>query len=276
MFKKTDGMRMEATPERVMAVCRLLAECSKEQSSFKGLSSDEIVSALTLEPADNSAAGTVKRAIAVAGDGEIGAITAKDGRYTLAAEPSDIATSAAFRRYVASRVLGRKDTAFVRFTSWILGQNEKIFGMGDWENISVSFKNSVQDAETGVANENSVLGWRFWAAFLGLGYLSGTMFLPNMKVRIQDLLATDFNLAFSYDTTVRAEEFIPWLSAHLPEVSLTKTLPLAVSSGLRTLENLGLVHMEDWQDSHHVKLYPVSGAPLNSFTHITVRKEVLG
>ena len=46
--------------------------------------------------------------------------------------------------------------------------------------------------ELAALNENAVLGWRFWAAFLGLGYLSGTMIIPNMKLRLEDILATTY------------------------------------------------------------------------------------
>ena len=57
-------------------------------------------------------------------------------------------------------------------------------------------------------NENAVLGWRFWAAFLGLGYLSGTMIIPNMKIRVQDVLATNFSKKFKFNEAIQAYDFI--------------------------------------------------------------------
>lgn len=93
--------------------------------------------------------------------------------------------------------------------------------------------------ELSALNENAVLGWRFWAAFLGLGYLSGTMIIPNMKLRLEDILATTYTEKFRYDETILAQDFMLWLSTKLPEVEIESKLPLALSAGLRTLHELG-------------------------------------
>ena len=60
--------------------------------------------------------------------------------------------------------------------------------------------------ELATLNENAVLGWRFWAAFLGLGYLSGTMIIPNMKLRLEDVLATTYTEKLKYNETILAQE----------------------------------------------------------------------
>ena len=122
--------------------------------------------------------------------------------------------------------------------------------------------------------ENTALGWRFWAAFLGLGYLSGTMLIPNMKLRIQDILATSFSDRFQYGEAILAKDFIQWLTTRLPEADLRDRLPLAVSAGLRTLHELGLIKLESWRDSVRVPLYRIDGDPINEFSHITVYEEV--
>ena len=126
--------------------------------------------------------------------------------------------------------------------------------------------------ELAALNENAVLGWRFWAAFLGLGYLSGTMIIPNMKLRLEDILATTYTEKFKYNETVIAQDFILWLSTKIPEVEIGSNLPLALSAGLRTLHEIGLIKLETWSDSTPIMLYYVDGDPINGFTHISVKE----
>ena len=100
------------------------------------------------------------------------------------------------------------------------------------------------------------------------------MIIPNMKIRIEDVLATTFADKFNYDEAIRATDFITWISTKMPEVDMSGKLPLAFSAGLRTLHELGLIKLETWRDSNRVFLYSVDGDPINDFSHITVRKEV--
>ena len=144
--------------------------------------------------------------------------------------------------------------------------------MDKWEVMAVT--SGEENAELSAVDENAVLGWRFWAAFLGLGYLNRTMFLPNMKIRLQDVFATSFAQRFKYGETIRATEFIDWLSSKLPEVSFNNRLPLAISAGFRTLHELGLIKLETWRDSNRIMLFFVDGDPINDFSHITVSEEV--
>ena len=158
------------------------------------------------------------------------------------------------------------------FTKWLIAQNDNLFSLDKWEVMAVTSGEDVK--ELSAVDENAVLGWRFWATFLGIGYLSRTMFLPNMKIRLQDILATSFNQKFKYGETIRATDFIDWLSGKLPEADLSNKLPLAVSAGLRTLHELGLIKLETWRDSNKIMLFFVDGDPINDFSHITVSEEV--
>ena len=115
----------------------------------------------------------------------------------------------------------------------------------------------------------------FWAAFLGLGYLSGTILIPNMKTRIQDVLSTEFSAQFVFDQPIRAEEFLSWIASRIPEVDYRRdNLPLAFSAGLRTLNALGLIELQVQRDTDVIRLYYVDGDPNNAFSHIVVREVV--
>lgn len=264
MFKKNpDGMRMEPTPERVLSVCRMVAR--------KKISREELREVLTLGKDGEKELDQIDKSITLALD-EISAIKKKDNFFELAVSEDVIASPEAFRKFVSAKVFSRKDTTFTMFTKWLVSQNDKIFALKNWEIIAKTCAAEIQELSS--LDENAVLGWRFWASFLGVGYLSRTMILPNMKIRLQDILANNYSQSFKYGETVRATDFITWLSSKMPEADLTGTLPLAVSAGLRSLDELHLIKLEAWRDSNRIKLFLVDSYPLNDFSHITVSEEV--
>lgn len=255
-----DNMRMEPTPERVYSACRIIERMSLSRSQLK--------EAMALGEPGTKNYGEVNAAIKVALD-ELHLLVNKDDILYLAIDPEILSTPISFRRYVSSIVFKRADSTFVRFSSWYISKNEAIFPLNSWE---VKAKTAAQE-NSGLQgmSENAALGWRFWAAYLGLGYLHGTTLIPNMKIRLQDLLATDFPKAFNYDEPIRSSDFIFWLSGKLPEVKVTTPLPLALSAGMRTLHELGFIYMEARPDTERVPLYYVDGDPINDFSHITVK-----
>lgn len=266
MFRTNpDGMRMEPTPERVLSVCRLIAQ--------KSLTHEELRQAMTLGKNDEKAIDQINKSLAVALE-ELNIIRTRNNLLELAVTPDVLATSISFRRYIANTVMLKKDTTFHMFTKWVVSKNEELFGYKTWETMAKV--SSAEVPELSGMSENAALGWRFWATFLGIGYLCGTMLIPNMKIRIEDLLATAFADKFTYDEPIRATEFVNWLLTRIPEADISSTkLSLALSAGLRTLHELGQVKLETWRDSNRIFLYPVDGDPINDFSHITVREEGL-
>ena len=264
MFKvNPDGMRMEPTPERVLSVCRLIAH--------KNMTRDEVRKAMTLGINDEKELDQINKSINVALE-ELSIIKAQDDNLVLAVDPDVIVSPTSFRRYVSPRVLTAKDTTFHMFTKWLIAQNERIFSLKSWEGMAKTCGSEVK--ELSALNENAVLGWRFWATFLGIGYLSGTMIIPNMKLRLEDILATTYTEKFKYNETVLAQDFMLWLSAKIPEIEISSRLPLALSAGLRTLHEVGLIKLETWSDSPPILLYYVDGDPINGFTHISVKEAI--
>lgn len=264
MFKANpDGMRMEPTPERVLSVCRLVAH--------ESMTRDDVRRDMTLGSSDEKEADQIAKSIHVALE-ELSLIRSQADKLVLAVNPAVIASPAAFRRYVSSRVFFAKDTTFYMFTKWLISQNERIFGLKTWEALAKTCGSEVK--ELSALKDNAVLGWRFWAAFLGIGYLSGTMIIPNMKLRLQDILAAAYTEKFRYNETVLAQDFMRWLGPKIPEAEINGPLPLALSAGLRTLHEVGLIRLETWSDSVPVMLYYVDGDPVNSFTHISVKEAI--
>lgn len=264
MFKvNPDGMRMEPTPERVLSICRLIAH--------KTMTRNEVRKIMALSDGDEKKFDQINKSINVALE-ELAIIKAQADNLILAVDPAVIASPTSFRRYVSSRVFSAKDTTFYMFTKWLIAQNERIFLLKSWEGMAKTCGSEVK--ELSALNENSVLGWRFWAAFLGIGYLSGTMIIPNMKLRLEDILATTYTEKFKYNETILAQDFMFWLSTKIPEVEIGSKLPLALSAGLRTLHEMDLIKLETWSDSTPIMLHYVDGDPINSFTHISVKEAI--
>lgn len=264
MFKvNPDGMRMEPTPERVLAVCRLIAHSS--------LTREDVRKLMTLGNDDENELDQINKSISVALD-ELAILKVQDDQLMLAVDPSILASTTSFRRYVGARVFYQNNTTFYIFTKWLIAQNDSIFALKSWEGIAKTCGSEIGELST--LNENAVLGWRFWASFLGIGYLSGTMIIPNMMTRLTDILAMDFSKRFKFEEPILSYEFISWLSSRMPEVDMSHKLPLALSAGLRTLHELGFIKLETWRDSDRIMLFYVDGDPINDFSHITVTEAI--
>ena len=87
-------------------------------------------------------------------------------------------------------------------------------------------------------------------------------------------MATTYTEKFKFNETILAQDFVFWLGTNLPEVEIGDKLPLALSAGLRTLHEVGLIKLETWSDSTPIMLYHVDGDPINSFTHISVKEAI--
>ena len=262
-YDNPDPMRPEPTPERVLAVCRLLADWP--------MAKEQLQDTMTLSKTGEKSSAEINSALDVAMR-DLQLISAKDGKLYYTGSPDILQTTTNFRRFVASQVFLRKSSTFFLFSQWMIACNDRMTSLQGWQNMSLQAKNEVSALSS--LDENAITGWRFWAAFLGLGYLSGTMIIPNMKLRIQDVLATQYTKENTYGVTISAKAFATWLNSKLPEADCTGTMPLAVSAGLRTLHELNLIHMETRRDTERVPLFYVDGDPINEFSHITVLEEV--
>lgn len=263
MFQKApDSMIPDPTPERVYAICRMVAHQS--------MTKDELKDAMSLGNPSNSNYSEFNASLSVATN-DLGALKYVDDKLQLAVDASCFVSPAAFRRFVSSKVFLVKDSSFLLFTKWYIAQNERVFTLDDW-GVKASTASKEVSALRGM-KENDAYGWRFWAMFLGLGYLSGTSLIPNAKIRLEDLFITEFPKSFPYNEPVQAIDFRSWLAAKMPEADLSGIWPMAVSAGLRTLHELDIIKLEARRDTDRIKLYFVDGDPINEFSHISVREE---
>lgn len=265
MFTKhPDSMRMEPTPERVFSISRLISQRTVSKDELK-----ELVS-VGKSNTSSSSSSIINYSLDVA-EKDLELIRLIDGKYILVVDPAILSTPRSFRQYVSNKAFSDESSTFYMFSRWYISKNEDVFSLGSWEVQAKTAEREVPKLKG--LDENAALGWRFWAAFLGLGYLNETTLIPNMKNRIQDVLSSSLEKQFAFGEPIRAVDFLGWADTLFPECDFTSGLSLGFSAGLRTLNELGLVSFDLKKDTDKISLYKVE-SEINEFSHITVAKEV--
>jgi len=257
MFERypDNKLKPEPTPERVMAMLRTLAGGPVARPQLAKMMT---LSAESPSSAYNILFDAVR---------ELGFLHEMDGVVTLCLEPAKFADYASLRRTVSGIVFNRPESSFYQMSQEVLALNEEILAADNWEHLANLISN-----EKFTFNEENVLGWRWWASFLGLGYLHATTFIPNLAVRIRDVLHT----ADSYPrgTELPAAVFVDKLEALCPESRASRherILGLGVSNGLRLLAQQGVLEIKNELDAERWSLHYIEVHRINSFTHVVVR-----
>lgn len=255
MFKENDNMRPGPTPERVLAICRLISQGSYTyQDIYKECTLSEEV-----EMNDEAIRSSIDSAE------ELGFIKKNNDIYELSIDEKNLESAKLFRRLVSSVVFKNNKTTFFKLTEWFIKNSDEVLKINRFDDFAATA------AKSGVptVTENDVLGWRFWMRYLGFAYLYNKTLIPNMKTRIEDAL-----LDLPKDTKMTCTQFVGWMKENLPETASTCSealLPLAVSNGLRVLHNEGVIELISTRDAVKTSLYPLNGVELNDFSEIVVR-----
>ena len=257
MFKKHyDRMRPGATPERVLAIARMIRQ--------KPMGQMEVAKLCELRDDVSALSEGIRYTLAAAE--ELGLIENREGKYHFVAEDQAVASPSGFRRYVSPRVLSKGDTTFFKTTEWFVSSNKAVLPLNTFATVAAEI------VKSGLSHvdENDVLGWRFWIRFLGLGYQYEKTLIPNLCIRLQDAMHN-----IPVGTEMSGTEFLTWLKTNVPEATSSCTqagLCLAVSNGLRTLHDLGKIQIASANDAEKVYLYPLPGVRRNDFSAILVKE----
>lgn len=255
MFKENDNMRPGPTPERVLAVCRLISQGSySNQEIYKECALDE-----NADLNDEAIRSSIDSAE------ELGFIKKNKDKYELIIEEKHLESAQTFRRRISSVAFKNKKTTFFRLTEWFIKNSDEVLKINRFDDLAAIA------AKTGVPSvtENDILGWRFWMRYLGFAYQYNKTLIPNMKTRIEDAL---FDLP--KDKKMTCTQFVGWIKESIPEAASAcseASLPLAVSNGLRVLNNEGAIELISTRDAVRTSLYPLNGVELNDFSEIIVR-----
>lgn len=255
MFKENDSMRPGPTPERVLAICRLLERNAYGQTELYKLSqlSNEAVSE-----------ESVKHSVQAAK--ELGLIKEDKGKYVFAMNADSLESAKSFRRMIAPVIFERSDSTFFKLTEWFIANSDKVLELSKFDEYAAEASKSGLVSIT----ENDVLGWRFWMRFLGHAYQYSKTLIPNMNIRLEDAMSE-----LPRGTHMTCSQFVVWLKEHVPEAATScneRSLPLAVSNGLRTLQEEGKIEMIATKDAIRTGLYPLRGVDKNDFSDIVIKE----
>lgn len=245
-------MATEPIPIRVFALYNLVAD-------KKAIEKSKLRKLMEPEELDQDKTSYFSQVLSTAL--ELGIVVEHDGSMIEPSVDKKILKSIGdFRFYSASQLEKFADGDFYRVTGTILNCNEEIF---TWGSISDSpFRAQLKERLGLNLDDKAMRGWRFWAQFLGFGYMNGMYFSPNAYVFVRDTLS---KCNLKKNMSIPFPAFLAEIGVFYKE--LIKVSPekhylnIAFSSALRQLHENGEIELQynkDRQDS--MLLYPLQGA----------------
>ena len=123
--------------------------------------------------------------------------------------------------------------------------------------------------------EDDMRAWRFWASYLGFGYLHDMFVMPNMYQYLKAMISV---APIEKEKEYTIGEFIeiirPYTDVAISNIGADKKFGLALSSGLRLLNDRDEIVLSHKLDSKNVWfLYEDDLHSIKStVTHVTVRR----
>lgn len=260
LFDKNDFIP-ENTPERLYAILKIINNNTFTKEELK-----EIVTPIGLNKNTNG----FDKVFNIA-KGKL--IKENDFDYSIncLVEDKYLESIDTFRRYMAKMAFSEKNL-FNEFTSWYISQNDNVFFYKKAEDLS----SRLTDGFTKI-DKKFIYGWRFWASFLGYGYLHDIFLIPNMAVRIEDVLIE--NKKVEVNKEINFTKFMDFIITNCPEITnciQESSLCIALSNGLRTLHDAGKVELINNFDSDDVwQLFRMESHDIIENVTSIVIKEVL-
>lgn len=155
-----------------------------------------------------------------------------------------------FKLFAVSKMDTFDGEQFFRFTNTVVNMNEKIY---EFSNIADSTMLNIVSSQIGQQiTAPMARGWRFWAQFLGFGYMNNMAFLPNAYIFVKNVLRLmDLEKRKEYtidDFMTRFSQYGKILSSNLqPE----RNMNIALSSALRELHDNGEIELKYGSDAEN-------------------------
>ena len=245
-----------ATPERVFALC----QCVEEK---KNVSDSSLRKMLEPDYAKNSNYYSAIRDAAI----ELDLIDYND-YISLKVEPDVIKNIEAMRNYINSNISNISHGAFYAITKTYFSLGEKIFG--EIKNMSGAAA-IISNVSNVTVNDVAMRAWRFWASFLGFGYLDSMLIIPNAAVFIKDLIDA---------SSIKKKEYISmndFFAEISPSISIIvdvnkRNLNYGATAGILTLEQLGILEMTEILDHDVWNIADIDIKRRPIITNIKVKK----
>lgn len=256
MFK--GKMITTAIPERVYTLCKIVEKGSITSNDLKEKMEPEFLKNGSLYFNDYKNAAE-----------ELGLITIADDLISLTVEPKTIKSISNMRTYVNSQLEKFNSGQFYLVTNAYFEKDKDIFK----EDKNIANLGPLFSEMTGMqVDAVAMRAWRFWASFLGFGYLQDMFIIPNARVFLEDLIKV---FDFEKNRKYAVSEFMSLLGSKKNIVisnTEEKKLNYGVSNGLRALHDAGIIKMEHILDQTDLwTLSPLKAYSNDStITNITV------
>lgn len=252
-------MRTEAIPERVYSLCHILKDGTKEERDIRNM----------VEPMVNESTSyfSVVRDAAR----QLGLINYDEDskQMELVVKEEYISSYTNFRRLVNRTIDKLSKGQFYRTVQAYMYHSNSLFLIDkDLQSVSklVGVINEYDNSLN--LNEENMRAWRFWASFLGFGYLHDMFFLPNAAVFLKDSIS---NCCIEKGKVYTLDEFIERLHPYIDiciskeDVNLRK-MNLALSNAFRTLFDLKIITLKSVNDRRDE--WNMTNMPLHLFSSV--------
>ena len=257
MFK--NKMVTTAIPERVYTLCKIVEK--------KAISSNEAKE--KMEPSYLEQKSSYFNEYRNAAE-ELHLITITDNVLSLEVNPSILKNMDTMRFYINGQLNQFRDGQFYKVTKAYFDMGEEILrGEQNVANMA-----SIMSLKSGISVDSMAMrAWRFWAAYLGFGYLQDMFVIPNADIFLWDIIKmAGFDKNKRYPVTGFLERLRPYGDIIIDSSNGNKTFSFGVSNGLRTLQDAGYIRMESIMDQEDTwNLYHIDELSANEeVTNITV------
>ena len=203
---------------------------------------------------------------------ELQLIVITDNVLSLAVDPSVIKDMDSMRFYVNGQLDRFREGQFYKVTKAYFSMGESILhGEQNVANMA-----SAMTLRAGIQVDSMAMrAWRFWASYLGFGYLQDMFVIPNADVFLHDIIEkVGFDKNKRYSITEFLEKLRPHSDIIIDPSSGSKTFSFGVSNGLRTLQDAGYIKMEYIMDQEDTwNLYHINELSASeTVTNMTVLK----
>lgn len=255
-------MPTPAIPERVYALCKIVEKKAMPTAEVKEKMEPSYLNQTTGYYYDYRNAAE-----------ELQLITITDNVLSLRVDASVLNNMDSMRFYINGQLDRFREGHFYKVTKAYYDMGGSIL---QHEKQNVANMASLMMSKTGMSIDSKEMrAWRFWAAYLGFGYLQSMFIIPNADIFLQDIIKRgSFDKNKRYSITEFLEKLRPYADIIIDPADERKTFNFGVSNGLRTLEDAGYIKMEHIMDQKDIwNLYHIDALSANeTVTNITVLK----
>ena len=259
MFR--NKMVTPAIPERVYTLCKVVENGALSSAEIKEKMEPSYLKQATSYFSDYKTAAE-----------ELGLVTTTDNAISLAVDPINVKSMDYMRYYINGQLDRFREGQFYKVTKAYYSFGADIL-RGE-KNVAQMTSSIGKRTNTEIDPKN-MHAWRFWATYLGFGYLQDMFVIPNAGVYLWDIIKrVDFERNIKYSIGVFLDKLEPYVDIIVDTMNINKEFCFGVSNGLRTLEKAGYLKTEHILDEEDTwRLYHMEALSVNELvTNVTILK----